>query len=245
MGTMTPPPNSKAPLRVSPPSRMPTIPPVPPLLSRPPQPAPSDSPAPARRQLSLLPILVLILIGVAVPTLVLSKRGRGGGPLSSVVASVDPRNVPLRRGLASVLSSDPRNKGVDAAARYIGGSTLAFDLRGIDSTNSMADVMRVLFQFAEKMKGTSFEGAELQFRGSPRFKISGADFKYIGSAFATENPVYLLRTFPEKLRRPDGTQAFGKWEGGLLGVAGKQMEDLAEFHRQWYLNAMLLETKKP
>ncbi len=45
-----------------------------------------------------------------------------------------------------------------------------------------------------------------------------------------------MRTFPENLLRPDGSHAYPTWTGGLIGVAGKQVEDFNDFHRQWWLN---------
>ena len=43
----------------------------------------------------------------------------------------------------------------------------------------------------------------------------------------TREKLYLIRTLPKKLFNPDGTAAFGRWEGGLLGVLSKQMEDVS------------------
>jgi hypothetical protein len=51
--------------------------------------------------------------------------------------------------------------------------------------------------------------------------------------------VYVIRTFPEKLTTPGGVSAFLTWEGGLLGVANKQMEDFNDFHDQWYMQDLL------
>jgi hypothetical protein len=70
--------------------------------------------------------------------------------------------------------------------------------------------------------------------------MSGSVFASLGSEFsAGQNPVFLIRTLPEKLRTPDGHPAFETWTGGLLGVLGAQLEDHAEFHRRWYLNDLL------
>lgn len=50
------------------------------------------------------------------------------------------------------------------------------------------------------------------------------------------NPVYTIRTLPEKLRRPDGSRAFSVWTGGMIGVLGAQMDDVNNFAGQWYLD---------
>jgi len=66
------------------------------------------------------------------------------------------------------------------------------------------------------------------------FTMSGEDFTELGSSYdGSENPIYLLRTLPEKLHRPDGTAAFGSWEGGWLGVMTRQLEDLTAFGVAW------------
>ena len=71
--------------------------------------------------------------------------------------------------LESVLKGDPRNTGVEVSARYrTEGSLLIFDLKSIEPTNSMADVFRVLLQFAQaEEKGRAFTSVELAFRGNP------------------------------------------------------------------------------
>jgi hypothetical protein len=44
-----------------------------------------------------------------------------------------------------------------------------------------------------------------------------------------------MRTLPENIHQLDGSAAYGTWTGGLLGVWGKQMEDLGKFSEDWYL----------
>jgi hypothetical protein len=66
------------------------------------------------------------------------------------------------------------------------------------------------------------------------FFIEGDAFGELGQEFDMgQNPVYLVRTLPEKLYRPDGRQAFGTWSGGLLGVVARQMEDVNAAARAW------------
>ncbi|BCG73329.1 hypothetical protein MesoLj113a_44870 [Mesorhizobium sp. 113-1-2] len=69
--------------------------------------------------------------------------------------------------------------------------------------------------------------------------MDGDYFRQIGREREWQNPVYVIRTLPENLKRIDGEPAFDTWTGGWLGVASKQMEDHAEFHKQWYLRDML------
>ena len=83
--------------------------------------------------------------------------------------------------------------------------------------------------------GRAFDRVILARRGDAIFFLKGADFREMGEEFELgQNPVYLLRTLPEKLFRPaDGSAAFATWEGGVLGVPMRQMQDLADAGQTW------------
>jgi hypothetical protein len=142
------------------------------------------------------------------------------------------------RPVGKKLGEDPRNSGFVLRAHYgyyIAPSTLTLDLRKIESA-SPADLFRGLFQAAEALheSGRAFRKVVLARNRSPVFLMEGDDFSTLGDEFASgQNPVYLIRTLPEKLLRPNGTPAFGRWEGGWLGVLGEQMEDANEAAQQW------------
>ena len=52
-----------------------------------------------------------------------------------------------------------------------------------------------------------------------------------------ENKRYLPGvTFPENLKTTSGLSAYSQWEGGMLGVLNRQLEDFNDFHDKWYLN---------
>jgi len=97
----------------------------------------------------------------------------------------------------------------------------------------------VFLRFSDKMKDRKFREVRLAYRGETKFILSGKDFRDIGREYSYQNPVYIVRTFPEKLRTPDGKKAFSTWSGGLLGVLGRQMEDVNELGQRWYLGDML------
>jgi hypothetical protein len=142
----------------------------------------------------------------------------------------------VAKPVASRLAEDSRNAPFSLEARYgDDAKTLVLDLREVNSA-APADLWRGLFQSAEALhnKGLTFDHIVLKRSGSPVFLMSGADFETLGTEFGSgQNPVYLLRTLPEKLDRPDGTAAFATWEGGLLGVATKQIEDVNTAAREW------------
>ncbi len=116
---------------------------------------------------------------------------------------------------------------------------MVFDLHDISGEKSRLDVTRVLLQFAERIQDQRFDRAILAFQGSPRFVLEGAYFQELGAEYQTQNPAYTLRTMPQNTYNLDGTAAFSTWEGGLLGVLGRQMEDFGELHDRWYLTELM------
>lgn len=163
----------------------------------------------------------------------------GVGVLVAIAASIALCNyVFVQRHLSEVVNSDERNSGITAFAHYkyfVIPSSLVFDLRQLSGEKSPADVTRVLLQFSESMKDSTFDQVTLSHVGRPKFLLTGEYFHTLGSEYGTQNPVYTMRTFPENVYKLDGTAAFGTWTGGWLGVIGKQMEDFNEFHKQWYI----------
>ena len=142
------------------------------------------------------------------------------------------------RPVRDALAGDPRNSGFSLHAHwayYVQPSTLVLDLTRVDNA-APVDLLRGTFRAAEAMQrgGRTFDRVVLARAGTPVFFLTGEDFRTLGANVAIgENPVYLVRTFPEKLHRPDGSSAFGTWTGGLLGVVSKQMEDVTSAAREW------------
>ncbi|MDT8321560.1 MAG: hypothetical protein RQ826_13625 [Xanthomonadales bacterium] len=161
------------------------------------------------------------------------------GILVAILASVLGANyLILQSPMAEVLTTDARNEGISVTVhfgKYVDPSELIFDLREVSSSNSPADVSRVLFQYAQALKTMEFDRMILAYKGTPRFQLKGQYFRELGEEFGLQNPVYTMRTFSENVHELDGTAAFGTWTGGLLGVVGKQMEDFNEFHERWYV----------
>lgn len=156
-----------------------------------------------------------------------------------IVAAVAGANyVLLQRLLSGVLDADPRNEGIKAMVHYkffVLPSTIVFDLRVVSSTNSPADVSRVLLQFAQTQKEKAFSQVTLAHKGSEKFQLKGSYFRTLGQEYGTQNPIYTMRTIPENVYHLDGSSAFGTWTGGMLGVMAKQMEDFRQLHEQWYI----------
>jgi hypothetical protein len=140
--------------------------------------------------------------------------------------------------VSKTLEADSRNSGFTLKARflrYLQPSTLVLNLTTVDSA-APVDLLRGLFQSADVLNrnGRTFEHVILAKEGQAIFSLSGKDFQQLGIEFGNgQNPVYLIRTLPEKLKNPDGSSAYGTWSGGLLGVLQKQMEDVNDATTRW------------
>ena len=161
-----------------------------------------------------------------------------GGVVLIVLLVWGMNYVLVGRLIDDALGTDHRNDTYTLAGHYryfVDPSTLVLDLRRIDGAAPL-DLFRGLFQSAKAMHDAerTFTRVELARSGSPVFWMEGSAFGEMGTQFAMgENPVYLVRTLPEKLYRPSGEAAFGTWTGGLLGVALRQMQDAKDAASEW------------
>jgi hypothetical protein len=149
----------------------------------------------------------------------------------------------LQKNISEIVESDSRNSGISVYSHFnwfINPNVIVFDIRGVSHDKSSMDVSRILLQLSEKLKEKEYESIILSFKGKSKFVLKGNFFKATGLEYGTQNPVYTLRSLPQNVFNLDGTAAFSTWTGGLLGVLGKQMEDLNEFHKQWYVNDLAL-----
>jgi hypothetical protein len=163
----------------------------------------------------------------------------GGTPSLNPLQSLANRS--LQAALNRAIAGDERNRGIRASAYHrdmFGNSTVVFNLKDLSGSQSRLDVFRVLLDFAHEIQDQTFESVELAFRGEARFKLDGSYFRTLGKERHTQNPAFTIRTFPENAKTPTGRRAFPEWEGGILGVLNKQMEDFNDLHDQWYLDAI-------
>jgi hypothetical protein len=144
----------------------------------------------------------------------------------------------VTRPVNQALAADTRNAGYALWAHYrwfVDPGTLVLDLRRAEAAAPI-DLFRGLFQSAAAFaaENRQFDRVILARAGEPVFVLKGESYATLGREFqAGQNPVFLIRTLPEKLFRPSGEQAYPQWTGGLLGVVGKQMEDANKVARDW------------
>jgi hypothetical protein len=143
----------------------------------------------------------------------------------------------VARPVAKVLASDPRNEVVEinAGLRALPPKALQLNLTRSDEAAPL-DLWRSFFQIAEYFAAEEqrFEEVQLQKDGETVFLIAGSDFTMIGEErIAEQNPIYMLRKLPPLLKNSDGSDAYGEWSGGMLGVLTQELHDLTEAAAKW------------
>lgn len=139
----------------------------------------------------------------------------------------------------SIASSTTESRSYLSAKAYyrylVDPSNIVFDVRSVTGEASAAGVLGGFFNFAEGMKDRDFNYVYLASNGTLKYRIRGSYFKEIGQTLSYQNPVYLARTFPERVQTLDGRKPFETWTGGVLGVMSAQMDDLNNLSRKWWL----------
>lgn len=156
------------------------------------------------------------------------------GLSGAIVATVGLNHVRLNIHATEAM----RFRDVEVLAYYRYGilpDSIVLDVRGVGLENSAAATIGGLVEFADALSDRKFREVVLAWRGAARFILGGDDFQQMGREAGFQNPVYTIRTLPEKLRHPDGSRAFSEWTGGMIGVLGAQMDDVNDFARQWYI----------
>lgn len=159
--------------------------------------------------------------------------------VATVIVSIYIFNyVAVSATIRAAVAADERNNGIVFSGNYrnyVDLNILVVSLEKVSSHNSNMDVFRALLQVAESFQDRDFEKIVVQFKGVDKFQLKGRYFQKLGSDYEYQNPMYTLRTFPENLYGVDGHRLYGSWSGGAIGVLGKQMEDLNDVFKRWFL----------
>lgn len=142
----------------------------------------------------------------------------------------------------AVYAADPRNAAVHFTL-MTSENDLRMCIQNIDETASAMSAFRVLLESADQLKDRSFDKVFMCFRDKDKFVLGGADYKTMGKDYKTQNVMYTIRTFPEKLTTPDGKRAFETRAGGVLYLMRVQMEDFNNMNKAWFLDTIVAEAK--
>lgn len=162
--------------------------------------------------------------------------------ISLMCASFAACSEQLKNEKKSVISNDARNENVDFDLVQ-SGKNLRYCVNDLSGEGSAMDVFRILLQTADLLKERDFEEVELCFRRETRFLLGGDDFKVMGNEFGEQNPMYTIRTFPEKLSLVDGERAYEEHRGGVLYLMRVQMADFQDMNKKWFMNDLVSEMK--
>ena len=133
---------------------------------------------------------------------------------------------------------DWRNRGIEISICYksLEKKNIIIDINSVSNKKSRNDIFRCLLQIAEKLRNQQFKKVELACKGKSKFYITGKYFEKLGKEYSWQNPIYTQRTLPENIKNMNGTNAFSTWTGGRIGVMNRQLDDVLDFHDEWYWN---------
>lgn len=112
------------------------------------------------------------------------------------------------------------------------GRTIVYDLTEVAPDTNPETVFYMLQTFAKRAQDEPFDRVTLAFGGTPKFVLDAAYFRTLGKAKNTAtSPQW---TFPENVRRPDGSAPWPHRDGNWREVAQQQREDFEVLMKEWY-----------
>lgn len=209
--------------------------------------------------LSLIPVSIIATITFSlwfVFSLVRQQDTPQGKQIEGQATPARPREWPFGRlGIASVvvllaLYFGTRNSALRSEltrcdshgvvnvtpsyAGIVGTDTVVFDLRdGGEVGARRVDAAHLLMQFASRLDLYSIRRVVLARNGEERFYVDSADLRPLADSYSASGRGWALFNLPSCVRNTNGTDAFGKWTGGAIGVLKEQAEDLNDFLAAW------------
>jgi hypothetical protein len=140
-----------------------------------------------------------------------------------------------------VKALDARNKDLVYELSGTPGEEITLDITGVEGDESGAVLFRLFWHTAAALEQNDQGNTNMVLAsfGEPRYRVPGDVVNDIGSEYPDQNPVYLMRTFPARVKTLDGASAFPERRGGLLYVTGKQMEDFGDLFKAWLVTPWL------
>jgi hypothetical protein len=121
---------------------------------------------------------------------------------------------------------------------------VSINLVHVSGETRPVDIFRALLRAASSLKGRHFNKVVLMHGLKRMFVLDGTAFQEMGEAYSGGGSIQLITSLPSKLKNPDGTDAFGTWTGGWLGVLGSQLEDSNRFAVGWSTGSVPPSTRQ-
>jgi DNA-directed RNA polymerase subunit RPC12/RpoP len=165
-----------------------------------------------------------------------------------------PRRFPKKSSAAVllcliVLYSWGRNQGLRAELKrcesygivdvsvyyrgYLSTRDIVFDFQTGAAKGRRIDPVHLLMQFASRLNLAGTDNVYLARDGDERFRVASRSLDPLASSYENGGRIWAFNNLPAAVRRIDGSQAYGEWTGGWLGVMKGQVEDLGSFLEQW------------
>lgn len=116
---------------------------------------------------------------------------------------------------------------------YLSTRDVVFDFQAREAKGRRIDPVHLLMQFASRIHLSGLGNVYLARDGVEHFRIYPSALDELASSYENGGRIWAFNNLPAAVRRIDGSQAFGEWTGGWLGVVKGQVEDLDSFLEQW------------
>jgi hypothetical protein len=110
---------------------------------------------------------------------------------------------------------------------------LTVDVVGWPDDARKHELLRVLFQYAGKMKTVDIKALTLSCKGSPRFAVDGAYFKQVGENLGVEHDIKLIRTFPEHVSDMNGKRLYETINAKTREDIQRQLDNFSNLIDAW------------
>ncbi|MBU0717992.1 MAG: hypothetical protein KJ749_07075 [Planctomycetes bacterium] len=145
--------------------------------------------------------------------------------------------VTRNSGLRALLDQCSSRHGVQVHVYYesvFSKQDVVFDFQGVSGSSvRRIDPVHLLLQFGDKLDKSTTNRLILARNGRNLMYLRSSDLKELTREYTFGNPVWAFNHLPERLLTMSGANAYGRWEGGWLGVLEKQAEQLNTFIDDW------------
>jgi hypothetical protein len=183
--------------------------------------------------------LKLERVAIPIPALRNRRLIFVGTPLVAALIGYSANLFLLQEPVNDILKENAAFKGMEVSAHYqywVVPGVVVYDLKQLSMSQTPIDVHTAFLEFARRVKEKRYSRVELSYRGTKKFSIDGASFAKLGEEYSKQNFDYVLYSFAQLFKAPDGKPA--------LDRAVRDRDALLEFHKRWYGQDQMTATVK-